>query len=112
MSLNLPAKGDVASLPDALLAIMARMRQSIEDEFHVPMRESTFARLGALMATGADAESLRGHINHLLGEGMKPSEIWAVLYSIIGHIGMPKFVRMIPALTACLGEPPEEYPGK
>jgi quinol monooxygenase YgiN len=36
----------------------------------------------------------------LKSEGVTAEDIWSVMYSIIGHIGMPRFVSMLPALRA------------
>jgi alkylhydroperoxidase/carboxymuconolactone decarboxylase family protein YurZ len=103
MPVNLPAHGDVEDLPPELLEIMRVMRQSIEQTFSIDTRAASFARLGALAAIGVGPDSLKGHVDYLLATGSSPAEIWGVMFSIIGHIGMPRFVAMIPSFSEVLG---------
>jgi alkylhydroperoxidase/carboxymuconolactone decarboxylase family protein YurZ len=100
---DLPPTDELANVPPELLGIMRDMRQAIEQRFDVNARDASFARLGALAALGATPGGFQGHLRHLLAEGVTAAEVWAVMYSIIGHIGMPRFVSILPALEAELG---------
>jgi alkylhydroperoxidase/carboxymuconolactone decarboxylase family protein YurZ len=106
MPVDLPASDELDGVPAQLLATVRDLRRSIEESFSVDLRDASFARLGALMALGATPGSIRGHIRHLESEGVTREEIWSVIYSIIGHVGMPRFVSMLPALRAELGPDP------
>lgn len=110
VNVDLPPSSELDHVPRRLLEIMRDMRQAIETEFSVNARDASFARLGVLMYIDATPGSVRGHIRHLLDLGVTPNEIWAVLYSIIGHIGMPKFVAMLPVMEAEIGLPTWEEP--
>jgi alkylhydroperoxidase/carboxymuconolactone decarboxylase family protein YurZ len=103
MTVELPPSNELDGVPLGVLTTLRDMRVAIETDFAPNLRDSSFARLGALMAIGATPGSIRGHIQHLKSDGVTTEEIWSVIYSIIGHIGMPRFVSMLPALRAELG---------
>jgi hypothetical protein len=106
MAVQLPPSDELDGVPRDVLTIMRDMRVAIETTFGVNQRDASFARLGVLLALDATPGSIRGHIAHLHDGGVSSEEIWSVMYSLIGHVGMPRFVNMLPTLRAELGPDP------
>src|SRR3954454_22112497 len=104
MAVDLPPSNELANVPPQLLEIMRVMRQDIEKTFAVDSRDASFARLGGLMCLGSTTPgSIGGHISPLRDMGVTDKQIWAVLCSIIGHIGMQRCVSMLPVLESEIG---------
>ncbi|QHE73299.1 hypothetical protein [Rhodococcus sp. WAY2] len=104
-NVDLPVPGELANVPAELMAHLRTMRQSIERDFQINDRDASFARLAVMTLQGATPGSIRGHIQHLRDLGVTTEEIWGVIYSIIGHIGMPMFIKALPVLEAEIGLP-------
>jgi alkylhydroperoxidase/carboxymuconolactone decarboxylase family protein YurZ len=66
-------------------------------------RTVALVRIGALIASGAPAASMRSAIDDAVTAGVSLHEIMAVLDGMVGVVGLPRAVAAAPRIAAALG---------
>jgi alkylhydroperoxidase/carboxymuconolactone decarboxylase family protein YurZ len=99
----------LAGLDPAALAALRDARVALERMSGLDERSIELARLGALIALGAPAESIRAHVERARAIGMPDEEIWGAVLSVATLVGVPRLIAVVPEIRAALGT--TEIPG-
>ena len=89
-------------LDPAAIAALRNMREELERIGGLDERAIELARLGALIALGAPAESLTAHVTRALAIGMSADEIWGAVLAVAPLVGVPRLIAAVPAIRAAL----------
>lgn len=89
-------------LPPEAIDALRDMRLELERLSVLDERAVELARLGALVALGAPAESLSAHVARARAGGMPADEIWGVVLAVAPLVGVPRLIGAIPAIRDAL----------
>lgn len=72
-------------------------------EVGLPPKVDLLVRLGALLALGASATSIRATVQRALNEGATETEIVGVLVAVAPAVGLARIVSSAPRLAMAIG---------
>lgn len=89
-------------LDPAAIAALRDLRLELEALSGLDERAIELARLGALVALGAPADSLSAHVARARAIGMPAEEIWGALLAVAPLVGVPRLIGAVPAVRTAL----------
>lgn len=99
------------SVPDALRGLdpaavetLRDARVALERLSGLDERSIELARLGALVALGAPAESLAAHVARAREIGIPAGDVWGAVLAVAPLVGVPRLIGAVPAIRSALGE--------
>jgi 4-carboxymuconolactone decarboxylase len=98
----IPVPDGLRGLPPEAIAALRDMRVQLEGLSGLDERSIELARLGALVALGAPAESLGAHVARALAIGVSPEDVWGSVLAVAPLVGVPRLVAAVPAIRAAL----------
>jgi alkylhydroperoxidase/carboxymuconolactone decarboxylase family protein YurZ len=98
----IPVPDGLRGLPPEAIAALREMRVQLEGLSGLDERSIELARLGALVALGAPAESLGAHVARALAIGVSPEDVWGSVLAVAPLVGVPRLVAAVPAIRAAL----------
>jgi alkylhydroperoxidase/carboxymuconolactone decarboxylase family protein YurZ len=100
----IPVPDALQGLDPAAVGVLRDARVELERLSGLDERSIELARLGALVALGAPAESLASHVARGLAIGLTRDELWGAVLAVAPLVGVPRLVAAVPAIRAALGE--------
>lgn len=98
--------------PDALRALvehdaeavaaMRAMREQLEVRSGLDEKAIELARLAALVAMTAPAQSFQAHIHRALTAGASAQEVWGTVLAVAPLVGIPSLVATVPSIADAL----------
>lgn len=98
----IPVPDGLRGLDPAAIAALRDMRVELERLSGLDERAIELARLGALIALGAPADSLEAHVRRAATIGVPPEEVWGTVMAVAPLVGVPRLIGAIPAIRAAL----------
>ena len=89
-------------LPTEAIEALRDMRVVLEGLSGLDERSIELARLGALVALAAPAESLDAHVRRALAIGVSPEDVWGSVLAVAPLVGVPRLIGAVPAIRAAL----------
>lgn len=98
--------------PDALRALvdhdadavaaMRTMREQLEVRSGLDEKTIELARVAALVAMSAPAQSFDAHIRRAIAAGASADEIWGTVLAVAPLVGVPNLVATVPSIADAL----------
>ena len=98
----IPVPDGLRGLDPAAIAALRDMRVELERLSGLDERAIELARLGALIALGAPADSLEAHVRRARTIGLPDEEVWGTVMAVAPLVGVPRLIGAIPAIRAAL----------
>ena len=98
----IPVPEGLRGLPPEAIAALRDMRVELEGLSGLDERSIELARLGALVALGAPAESLGAHVTRALAIGVSQADVWGSVLAVAPLVGVPRLIGAVPAIRAAL----------
>lgn len=98
----IPVPDGLRGLPPEAIDALREMRVALEGLSGLDERSIELARLGALVALGAPAESLGAHVTRALSIGVGAEEVWGSVLAVAPLVGVPRLISAVPAIRAAL----------
>ena len=98
----IPVPEGLRGLPPEAIDALREMRVALEGLSGLDERSIELARLGALVALGAPAESLGAHVTRALAIGVGAEEVWGSVLAVAPLVGVPRLISAVPAIRAAL----------
>ncbi|MBM3679520.1 MAG: carboxymuconolactone decarboxylase [Actinobacteria bacterium] len=98
----IPVPDGLRGLDPAAIAALRDMRVELERLSGLDERAIELARLGALIALGAPADSLEAHVRRAATIGMTAEEVWGTVMAVAPLVGVPRLIGSIPAIRTAL----------
>jgi 4-carboxymuconolactone decarboxylase len=98
----IPVPDGLRGLPPEAIAALRDLRVQLEGLSGLDERSIELARLGALVALGAPAESLGAHVTRALAIGVSAADVWGSVLAVAPLVGVPRLVAAVPAIRAAL----------
>lgn len=89
-------------LDPAAIAALRDLRVELERLSGLDERSIELARLGALIALGAPADSLAAHVTRARAIGMSAEEIWGAVLAVAPLVGVPRLIAAVPSVRSAL----------
>lgn len=101
----IPVPDGLRGLDPAAIAALRDLRVELERLSGLDERAIELARLGALIALGAPADSLEAHVRRARTIGLPDEEVWGTVMAVAPLVGVPRLIGAIPAIRSALEEP-------
>lgn len=95
----------LAGLDPEAIAALRDARVALERVSGLDERSIELARLGALIALAAPADSFRAHVERAQAVGVSEGEIWGAVLAVATLVGLPRLVAAVPEIRAALDGP-------
>ncbi len=98
----IPVPDGLRGLPPEAVDALRELRVALEGLSGLDERSIELARLGALVALGAPAESLGAHVTRALTIGVSAEDVWGSVLAVAPLVGVPRLIGAVPAIRAAL----------
>jgi alkylhydroperoxidase/carboxymuconolactone decarboxylase family protein YurZ len=98
----IPVPDALRGLPPEAVDALRELRVALEGLSGLDERSIELARLGALVALGAPAESLGAHVTRALAIGVSAEDVWGSVLAVAPLVGVPRLIGAVPAIRAAL----------
>ena len=98
----IPVPDALRGLPPEAVDALRELRVALEGLSGLDERSIELARLGALVALGAPAESLGAHVTRALTIGVSAEDVWGSVLAVAPLVGVPRLIGAVPAIRAAL----------
>ena len=98
----IPVPDGLRGLAPEAVDALREMRVALEGLSGLDERSIELARLGALVALGAPADSLGAHVTRALTIGLSAEDVWGSVLAVAPLVGVPRLIGAVPAIRAAL----------
>ena len=98
----IPVPDALRGLPPEAVDALRELRVALEGLSGLDERSIELARLGALVALGAPADSLGAHVTRALTIGVSAEDVWGSVLAVAPLVGVPRLIGAVPAIRAAL----------
>jgi alkylhydroperoxidase/carboxymuconolactone decarboxylase family protein YurZ len=98
----IPVPDGLRGLPPEAIDALRELRVGLEGLSGLDERSIELARLGALVALGAPAESIGAHVTRALAVGLSAEDVWGSVLAVAPLVGVPRLIGAVPAIRSAL----------
>lgn len=97
-----PGLQGLADHDPAVIDALRQLRVELEQRSGLDERTIELARLAALVALAAPAESFAAHVTRAVQVGVSQEELWGVLMAVAPLVGVPRLIAAVPEVASAL----------